>query len=639
MPQLSFSKASAAASRGVVLGELRGVDLTSGALGVAPQRSPDAPNMMPDGDGRPKKRPGFATIEEYGGEIFGAYSLVNGSRVIHLVHAGDKLYADGQLVFTGMAEAPSSAVQMAHAKEDNFSAPMLWIIDGSCYRCFDGETVRAVSSMATVPLVTISKNPNGLGGVSFLPVNLLTGWVTDSFRGVASTKDYFLSFTGLTSGAVKVEKMNDSGIFVPMTSGFTVDRALGKVSFTAAPGVSPVTGEDNIRITYEKGTNGADKINRCRIATLFGIRGTKDRVFLAGHPDEVNIDRWSEFYDPTYFGDLQYGMVGKAGNPIVGYSQVGNRLVTHKRDEEGGSNAVVRVGELGVSAAGMADYALFTLENTLQGAGAVGQRSIGQVANEPLFLTRQGVFAMTATDVTGERFMQSRSYYLNGALLREDLEKASCAVFGRFYALAAGGKLYLLDTAQKYYEPDSPHSTFQYEGYVWTGIDAALLFVRLDPASGEETLCFGTADGRVCAFKKGDAAGDYNDNGAAIACHWTTPLLHLGSYARRKTITGVWVAGKPYGAASVDYLNEVGIVGTAAFGGEGEGVELLDYSGADPYALTMAGGMGVQPEILPHRQRAKKVKLFAVRVGNDALDEGFGLDAIQIEYRMSGKIR
>lgn len=670
MPAFSQSTGGARAAS-VTLGGFAGLDLTSGALSASPTRSPDAPNIMPGPDGRPTRRPGYATAEQYGGPVYGAYSLTNGQSAVHLVHAGSRLYADGEVVYEGMAEAPSCAVQMprsnaAHAgdfagggsggsADSGNSSPCLWISDGQTYLCFDGERAFPASEIATAPLITIAKSPNGIGGVSYLPVNLLTGWCTDSFLGVASVKEYYLSFGNLTAARLTVEKMDAEGNFVRMETGYMVDRPLGKLTFINAPGASPVTGEDNLRVTYERQTDNAQKINKCRLSTLYGVGGNRDRVFLCGNPGEANVDRWSEFADPTYFGDVYYGVVGRAGNPIVGYAQVGDRLVTLKRDEEGGSNAVVRYGSIGAGATGLSDYALFRVENVLQGEGALGARSIGTVANEPLFLTRQGVFAMTAADITGERYMQNRSYYLNGALVRairsaqaagEDLSRASCAVWGRFWALALGGRLWLLDTAQKQYEPDSPHATYQYERYVWENIGASLLFVRTDPATGQQTLCFGTEDGRVCAFVHPDEAaprpGDYTDDGVAYDCWWTTPLLHLGSFSRRKTVTGVWVIGRGLGGV--------------AYRGEG-GAQVLDYSDADAYALTMgADGAGLEKReafLSPSgstdngstqttcwgatRRKARQVTLFAVRVACGG--EPFSLEGIEVEYRMGGRVR
>ena len=51
----------------VRVSDFRGVDLSSPPAHVAPSRSPDAPNMMPDFSGKPVKRPGYSLKRSLGG--------------------------------------------------------------------------------------------------------------------------------------------------------------------------------------------------------------------------------------------------------------------------------------------------------------------------------------------------------------------------------------------------------------------------------------------------------------------------------------------------------------------------------------------------------------------------------------------
>ena len=91
----------------------------------------------------------------------------------------------------------------------------------------------------------------------------------------------------------------------------------------------------------------------------------------------------------------------------------------------------------------------FPIVNTLQGEGAIAPRSFAYLVNEPLFLTKLGVFAITAQDVTGEKYAQQRSFYLNGKLLEEPgLEDAVAVVFKDMYWLCLNGAAYILDGLQ-----------------------------------------------------------------------------------------------------------------------------------------------------------------------------------------------
>ena len=248
-------------TRAVTLEKFRGVDLSSSVTNVAATRSPAAPNMMPSADGFPVKRPGWHAVLTLEGEVHGAYTLVKNGTAHRLVHAGTTLYKvtvgeDGaetaDAVYTEMADRESSGVQLNEK---------LWLLDGKTYLVYDGETVQPASAVATVPKITIAKAPNGKSGAtSYLPVNLLTGKRTDSYRGTEETKAetvYYLSFNALTDTAVTAQVLQADGSWAAKAEGtdFTVDRPLGKVTFKTAPGKSPVDGEDNVQITnkdYER---------------------------------------------------------------------------------------------------------------------------------------------------------------------------------------------------------------------------------------------------------------------------------------------------------------------------------------------------------------------------------------------------
>ena len=83
-------------------------------------------------------------------------------------------------------------------------------------------------------------------------------------------------------------------------------------------------------------------------------------------------------------------------------------------------------------------------------------------------------------------------------------------------------------------------STYQYESYYWPGIPATCVWVE------NGALRFGTAGGEVREFWPGTLAGQYNDGGQPVTAYWCTPLMNLGTWSNVKTVTNVWVVGKPY---------------------------------------------------------------------------------------------
>ena len=626
------------AVRRIELTNFKGVDLTSSVTEVKPYRSPDAVNMMPDDDGFPVKRTGYRVEKVLTGCIYGVHVFEENGIRTELIHAGSKLYknnAENTVLYTNMAERDSTSFQIQSK---------LMILDGSRLLMYDGQAVTPADEDATIPLITIARSPSGMGAESYKPINLLTPWVTDSFLAKEAEAEYHLSFSGLGSGEASVEMLDANGIWQSYTDAYTLNRAVGTVTFAEAPPPSPVTGEDNVRITYEKGSCGKDKINSCTLGILYGQGGAPNRLWLSGSPAEIGVDWCSEFEDPTFFGDLNYTNVGNLNNPVMGYATTGNMLVTFKRNEENNRNVFIRSSVYGKEN----DAWEFPFVSILEAEDALG--AAGNFDNEPVYLTKNGIYAVALTDgVSGDRYLQNRSYYLQGGLAKEkNLHNAKAITFGRYFGIAVNGKVYLLDKNQKNYEANQPHSAYQYEGYLWTSIPATTLWNR------GGTLCFGTAGGELMAFMEKDTPGAYSDNlrenplygtqetpaqpqllGEAIEARWTTPLMELSGYSRYKTVKDVWVVGQPYGrsggeiyyATDKEYERLV----------REYTVDIFDFNDIDFNRFTF--NTLNRPSIVPTRRKSKKVKLFQVRVENTRQEEAFGILAIVLEYTEGGKIK
>ena len=165
------------------------------------------------------------------------------------------------------------------------------------------------------------KDPEG-GGEPYEDLNLLNPAFTELFLGKSGVTDYHMSFTGLDNTAPTVELLNANGEWETQPStAYSVDYAEGVISFDTAPGESPVPGEDNVKITAYRTVDGyADRINKCTVGILYGVNGATDRLFVSGNPDFINYDWYSAQYDPTYFTDTSFSMLGTSASAIVGYS-------------------------------------------------------------------------------------------------------------------------------------------------------------------------------------------------------------------------------------------------------------------------------------------------------------------------------
>lgn len=593
------------------LEKLGGADLTSGPLDTSVRRSPDAPNMMPGPGNHPVRRPGWAVEAHYGERINGVHFYRQGDTEQRLVHTGTALYKGSTVLYTDMKDDYSQSVQMGR---------YLWLADGKTYLRYDSvsQSVRTAASLAdeNPPIISLGRSPGGVtGGTTYMPVNMLTGWRTDSFRGTADDTVYWLSSNNLSGAAVKIEILTASGAWYANPIPVTVDRALGRVTFNTAPGTSAIVGQDNILITYEKAGSNAEVINKSRVCTLYGVGGNLDRVFLGGNPDARGTDYFSEWNDGGFFSDISYSQLGRQGNPIVGYTMAGGQLVAHKNGEDKDRNAYVRTSEM--DAEGNVN---FPLVNVLQCRGAVSRQGLASFGEEPVYLSRGGVYALTTQDVTGERYAQNRSHFLDGTLGKEaDIEACCTAVWGRYYVLAVNGRAYLLDSEQKCYDAGTPHSAFQYEGYHFEHFPARVLFCQ-----GED-LWFGTEGGTLCRLR-GPEEGVYTDGeaGEDASAHWTTPFLPLGPYGRRSTVTRAWAVG-PAGQESRLF---------ALTDREAEpGTDLRAAAFAPWQEATV-----VRPGIAPARGLARRAALCALRVA--ALPgKPLGLQALEVEYVAKGRVK
>lgn len=607
----------------VTIDQFRGVDLYNAPANVSLSRSPEAPNMVRDVPGKVRKRCGYHQIGELPGRINGAFTLRLGEQRRMLFHAGTGLYDEsGTLVRGGLADRRSWGIQFQQK---------LYLLDGETFLSAWRETkedgterwvCEDTAAKAYVPVVLISRDPSG-GGVSLEPFNLLGSRWEEDFLGQANVKNYQLSDAPLDEDTVEVEVLQSDGSWKTLTEGtdFSVNRTTGTVQFVTAPGASPVSGRDNVKIRAcrQRSEEEKKRISRCRFGVLYGVNGAADRLFVSGNPDYPNLDWYSQREDPSYFGDLWFSSLGQESGKIVGYSILNSSLATHKDNGEDGRNVIVRRGMLDDGKAS------FQVTSVLQGEGAVSFCTFGYLSGEPLFLTRLGIYAITPADVTGERYAQNRSFYLNRALLEEPgLEDAAAFVWRDFYLLAVGEKVYLLDGLSKSYENNAPYSTYQYEGYYWLGIGARVFWEQ------DGDLCFGREDGKLMAFYSDPTqTRSYSDEGRPITAYWDIPDFAGQSFCRKKTVRKIALRLASGAATSVKILAQLRGVWVTLQEELFQGRH-WDYGQLDYGRLTYDND--TTPRTYCRRKRLRGYDSVRLRLMNDQAQEPFGLYEVVMEF-------
>lgn len=614
--------------RTTVYENLCGVDFSQGASKVDKKRSPDCINMVSDNGKHPVKRVGWKTV---GTVPAGIKNLWINNKDQMTIYTGTGLY-DAMVGNTEVTPADKYTDLNANIgkgcqfySRNGEDQGWFTLAGGIYYHQVEHiEDGAAMSGEVTpyVPVTVIGRSPSG-GGTSYENINFLTGKQQVRFTGDATALVYQLPYTDVQY-ITQVESMQADGSMLVLKSGtdYTINKTLGQVTFKEAK-PAPIEGHDNIHITFQKDIEGyPQRILNCSSCATYGVGGS-NRVFLTGNKKYKSYVFWSDVWNASYFPDLNFAIVGNPSTAVKGFLKVGENLAIIKEDSPDDTTVFMCSGTMQADGS-----ALFTVKGSVGGVGAVSDSGFGILNDDPMFLSKQGVYAVSLTYMSYDRVTRNRSHFVDAKLKTETkLENACAVVWNGLYIVAVNGRAYVLDGRKTTKGPDGE---FRYECWYWENIPATCFAI-----DSKNRLWFGTADGRICRFKSVEEDGTYaySDDDKAIKAVWSTPADDDGCIQYFKTLQ------KNGCLAVLEPMNRSGC--KVYFSVDGQRNELVRTAITDTSAMfrevdfkRLSFDAVDVPKEVYFRHRENKYKRLQISLVSDAVNEGLGIYQINKTYEI-----
>ncbi|MBQ6846452.1 MAG: hypothetical protein IJO61_04905 [Oscillospiraceae bacterium] len=665
----------------------RGVDFSRDASMVDDQHSPEAINLISDISGFPEKRVGWRNVISFDGRINGIFAFDSDEGKCTIVHSGKKFYklsenGETELLFENAADEKSVA-KYFKGKLCILTGSEYLIFDGE--KCIGAGEVEE----RYVPITLMSRETMRIGSLQLSSDTTFKEWDTNGTfensdgssvaygtapENVAINlisprrKNHFeLAKSGIVvfaldseidrnsrvimryiptgeilfdvtfAGEQGVQRYNytDEGVNREILNEYTYSSSHTPVQVcignsernncgfvacspktTAITGYYHIAGVDDFSIEYSHTTEGhSSRINKCTVMDVF-----ENRIFFSGNPDYPNADWYSGVNDPLYIPDTNYTEIGVDSCGIRGYLRTGSEQAILKGD---GEDATVYMRSGSAESDG---EIIFPIRQGTSGIGAVGRFAICTFLDDPLYLTRNGVYAIALQDISRERALSLRSTRINKRLLTHaDLSSAVMCEWNGYMLLCVDDVAYVADAGQKQYVGNDTGS-YEYEWYYWTNIPARVM------AEIRGELFFGTEDGRVCKFStdmkdsKGEIPDEaYSDDGKAIVAQWATNLSDDGDFMQEKTLVK-----KGSGVLLKDNkLSDVSIIVRTETGFEREVASKEDG---------MYNSKNASYIMVPLNSKVKNYGAIQIICKNDKPNQAFGIGGIVRRY-FKGKVK
>lgn len=372
-------------------------------------------------------------------------------------------------------------------------------------------------------------------------------------------------------------------------------------------------------ILYETNTTDS-QVYKCSASTFIQY-GNGVYFFFTGNDKEPNKDWQSALNDPTYIPSDNYSIYG-AEDEILGYGQYGENVAVFKKGNVDNNiylKSAQHIDGLGVT---------FPTSVGVGGAiGGISGHTIKNLNGETLFLTHEGVYALTSLSLTNMKVTRNRSYFIDGLLLKEEnLHNAIATVWKNKYILCVNSHCYILDGGQPLTYREGSNNDYIYECLYWDNIPASCFM------TDENSLYFGTVTGEICVFTE----GIYQDKDNPVDMMIATKLDDDGNYMSLKKMKkkGTGLLVKPYIKSSFDisfvYDNYDNSFVKKAY------ADIFDFDNIDFERFTFETSQN--PRVIPFLKKSRKYKSMQIVLRSNN-NEPFGFMSIIKRYTFNNYVK
>ncbi|MBQ0035524.1 MAG: hypothetical protein KBT35_01255 [Firmicutes bacterium] len=509
-------------------------------------QSPYMMNMMYK-NGTFSKRYGQSIDQEYSGKIY-CVTYFDGKL---FVHAGKYVYCDGTVISQPVSETMGRFIK--------FSYSLFYFCGNKVYVYKKNDSAEWTWGEAEsyIPDVLINCRPSasteeGIPNFEYQEqINLLSLKFNEIYNGDGVSTTY--SVWGDDEDMIDWNIVPTITIDEVPTTAFTVDKANKQIKFNSAP----PEGNLNVVVTMTlKESWLAQDRNRLlasKYSIAYGSNGNS-RLFLAGGGDSKYF--YSESYDPTYFPENNWEILGSTENDITGFGLQYNVLLVLKPKEIFSiysyqiTASMVKAGEedlIGTEA--------FTSTIVNSEVGCDCPNTIQLINNQLTWLnSKEGVCTLVSTNVVDERNVRvisrninhSNSGKIKGILdYKEDLEKINSIDYDSKYFICfpESGYCYMWDYAISPYSYTSSKTT-EPKSLDWFIFNN--FYVKKFVKAGLK-LIYCTDNGLFdnCIIELNDSFEDldFDKDGKAdgISAYYMTPFLQFNAVEYLKTVRNIYV--------------------------------------------------------------------------------------------------